>query len=218
MKTEKLGSYFCTQECTCIDYCYFHLQRCTSSALSATAVRNTSNSIMWRGNIKGQWWLWSQPLISVETRKWDKKVLRSAWRKATHTTHTAKTHTMLLSSASVCNVIFFSPLGNTYDRSIIVDEEEASIMLYDIWEQVSYLSFMWHLHRFLDIWSVKDGISLTDSLLLFCRITASGWRNSAWGWEMPTSLCIQWRTNQASRRRQSCVSSCAGPGSQKTYP
>lgn len=27
--------------------------------------------------------------------------------------------------------------GNTYDRPIVVDEEEASIMLYDIWEQVS---------------------------------------------------------------------------------
>ncbi|KAL4613583.1 GTP-binding protein RAD-like [Arapaima gigas] len=27
--------------------------------------------------------------------------------------------------------------GNTYDRSVIVDEEEASILLYDIWEQDS---------------------------------------------------------------------------------
>lgn len=32
-----------------------------------------------------------------------------------------------------CSVL----LGNTYDRSIVVDEEEANILLYDIWEQVS---------------------------------------------------------------------------------
>lgn len=30
------------------------------------------------------------------------------------------------------------PLGSTYDRCIMVDEEEASIVLYDIWEQVRY--------------------------------------------------------------------------------
>lgn len=30
------------------------------------------------------------------------------------------------------------PLGSTYDRCIVVDEEEASIVLYDIWEQVRY--------------------------------------------------------------------------------
>lgn len=29
-------------------------------------------------------------------------------------------------------------LGNTYDRSIVVDEEEANILLYDVWEQVSH--------------------------------------------------------------------------------
>lgn len=33
---------------------------------------------------------------------------------------------------------FFPPSGNTYDRSIVVDDEDASIVLYDIWEQVSY--------------------------------------------------------------------------------
>ncbi len=27
--------------------------------------------------------------------------------------------------------------GNTYDRSLVVDDEETSILLYDIWEQVS---------------------------------------------------------------------------------
>lgn len=27
-------------------------------------------------------------------------------------------------------------LGHTYDRSIVVDGEEASLMVYDIWEQV----------------------------------------------------------------------------------
>lgn len=42
---------------------------------------------------------------------------------------------------------FFPPSGNTYDRSILVDEEEASILLYDIWEQVSYILVMFfHLH------------------------------------------------------------------------
>lgn len=36
-------------------------------------------------------------------------------------------------------IFFFSILsGSTYDRSIVVDEEEASIILYDIWEQVRY--------------------------------------------------------------------------------
>lgn len=29
-----------------------------------------------------------------------------------------------------------SCLGHTYDRSIMVDGEEASLMVYDIWEQV----------------------------------------------------------------------------------
>lgn len=45
---------------------------------------------------------------------------------------------------SVCNTIslFSLPSGNTYDRSIVVDEEEASILLYDIWEQVSYILLM----------------------------------------------------------------------------
>lgn len=51
---------------------------------------------------------------------------------------------MLCSPLSVCNTIFVLPVlsGNTYDRSIMVDEEEASIVLYDIWEQVSYILFM----------------------------------------------------------------------------
>lgn len=29
-------------------------------------------------------------------------------------------------------------LGNTYDRSIVVDGEEASLLVFDIWEQVCY--------------------------------------------------------------------------------
>lgn len=61
---------------------------------------------------------------------------------------------MLCSPLSVCNTIFVPPVlsGNTYDRSIMVDEEEASIVLYDIWEQVSYILFMFvHLPWFLDI-------------------------------------------------------------------
>ena len=36
----------------------------------------------------------------------------------------------------ICLLAFVS--GNTYDRSIEVDEEEASILLYDIWEQVRH--------------------------------------------------------------------------------
>lgn len=41
---------------------------------------------------------------------------------------------------SVCNVILiFHSSGNTYDRCIMVDEEEASIVLYDIWEQVRFI-------------------------------------------------------------------------------
>lgn len=42
----------------------------------------------------------------------------------------------------VCNTIFICPRsGNTYDRCVVVDEEEASILLYDIWEQVSVLCY-----------------------------------------------------------------------------
>lgn len=37
----------------------------------------------------------------------------------------------------ICLLAFVS--GNTYDRSIEVDEEEASILLYDIWEQVRHI-------------------------------------------------------------------------------
>lgn len=46
--------------------------------------------------------------------------------------------------SSLCNIIFLPSglSGNTYDRCILVDEEEASIVLYDIWEQVSHISFM----------------------------------------------------------------------------
>lgn len=32
--------------------------------------------------------------------------------------------------------LLVSCLGHTYDRSIMVDGEEASLMVYDIWEQV----------------------------------------------------------------------------------
>lgn len=39
---------------------------------------------------------------------------------------------------SITVVLLSIPLGTTYDRCIMVDEEEASIMLYDIWEQVCY--------------------------------------------------------------------------------
>lgn len=47
-----------------------------------------------------------------------------------------------LLSLPVCNTIFiFPPLGNTYDRSMLVDEEEASIVLYDIWEQVRLIYY-----------------------------------------------------------------------------
>lgn len=59
---------------------------------------------------------------------------------------------MLLSSLSLCNIIFFPLSGNTYDRSIVVDEEEASIVLYDIWEQVSYILFMQGLPIYIDSW------------------------------------------------------------------
>lgn len=64
----------------------------------------------------------------------------------------------------------------------------------------------------------KYGPALTDLSSVWWRITASGWRSSAWGWETPTSLCIQWQTNRVSRRRQSYVFSCAGPGSLRTFP
>lgn len=36
-----------------------------------------------------------------------------------------------------CTYIFHVYVsGNTYDRSLIVDDEETSILLYDVWEQV----------------------------------------------------------------------------------
>lgn len=35
---------------------------------------------------------------------------------------------------ALTNAVF--PPGNTYDRSIMVDGEEASLVVFDIWEQV----------------------------------------------------------------------------------
>lgn len=34
---------------------------------------------------------------------------------------------------------FFSFSGNTYDRCIVVDDEESAIVLYDMWEQVRFM-------------------------------------------------------------------------------
>lgn len=44
----------------------------------------------------------------------------------------------LLAGMEENNLFFlnFSSTGNTYDRSIIVDGEEASLVVFDIWEQV----------------------------------------------------------------------------------
>ena len=59
-----------------------------------------------------------------------------------------------------CVTPFFllSFTGNTYDRSMVVDDEDASIVLYDIWEQVSYILFMqcllhWNWLMDIAIWN-----------------------------------------------------------------
>lgn len=73
---------------------------------------------------------------------------------------------MLLLSVSVCNITLFRSSGNTYDRSIVVDEEESSIVLYDIWEQVSYTLFikrLLHLRYFINITLWKDASATFDA-------------------------------------------------------
>ena len=81
---------------------------------------------------------------------------------------------------SVCNTmsLFSLPSGNTYDRAIVVDEEEASILLYDIWEQVSYILFMVCPFALIRGYYIKMGSAVYDANLCFCFFLLKD--NSQW--------------------------------------
>ncbi|XP_025065269.1 GTP-binding protein RAD isoform X2 [Alligator sinensis] len=62
-----------------------------------------------------------------------------------------------------CVVPSSSPCGNTYDRSIIVDGEEASLVVFDIWEQDDSQWLQNHCMKMGDayiiVYSVTDKVS-----------------------------------------------------------
>lgn len=91
--------------------------------------------------------------------------------------------------------------GHTYDRSVLVDGEETSLMVYDIWDQVRCTvirvpggdqELLWiraagwaccQLARSKNSW-----VELCGPVLL--RMAATGSQVTAWPWAMHTSSCI----------------------------
>lgn len=65
-------------------------------------------------------------------------------RNHTYTDNKHNSETVFVSISQSVTPHVVPSLGNTYDRSIMVDEEEASILLYDIWEQVSHRALLTH--------------------------------------------------------------------------
>lgn len=80
-------------------------------------------------------------------------------------------------------------LGHTYDRSITVDGEEASLMVYDIWEQVGFS--LGHRER----GKAKRGKDLAGNYRVVCAfVSPPGW-----------GLLAAWPLHGHGRRIRHCI-------------